>query len=346
VLAVVAASALHLHAQSQNPAFTFDAALNVALWRNANLEGLGNQQAIWDARHARDATGPQADARLNADCAPSPVPGPVATVSAPFTDSERLSAAQMLRRNLRQAFYDLLLSDGELQEALSLVDFTSEFRPAGQGSSDAGATRNSRRNALRVEIVLSRARIELICAQSRRRMALAAFNAVLNRAPDVPATIVGDLTDPVPLPSLDAAIRLSKAMDVELRQLRQGIQVQRSPPASSVPPALPASPGRTPLNGPAARERALDAGMRERFARIDIGRHAAARFKDALLPTALDMVARTADEYLSGRADVMQLLEARRHLVDLRRAYLHVLHDLRLSEADVEERLPVLGVNM
>ena len=218
-----------------------------------------------------------------------------------------------------------------------------------------------------------------ICAQSRRRMALAAVNAVLNRAPDVPLTIVGDLTDPVPLPSSEAAIRLSKAMDVELRQLRQGVQVQPSPPASSLPPALPASPRRPRLNGTApdgtvgdddvpviprvageppkdavarlevaraARERALDACMRERFARIDTGRQAAARFEDALLPAALDMVARTADEYLSGRADVMQLLEARRHLVDLRRAYLHVLHDLRLSEADVEERLPVLSVNM
>ena len=211
MLVVVAASALHLHAQSQLPALTFDAAHSVALRRNANLEGLGNQQAIWDAQHARDATGPRADARVNADCAPSPVRGPVATARAPFTDSERLTAAQMLRRNLRQVFYDLMLSDEELQEALSLIDFTSEFRTAGQGLSDAGATRNSRRNALRVEIVLSRARIELICAQSRRRVALAAVNAVLNRAPDVPMAIVGDLTDPVPLPSLEAAIRLSKA---------------------------------------------------------------------------------------------------------------------------------------
>jgi outer membrane protein TolC len=273
------------------------------------------------------------------------VRGPVATVSAPFTDGERLTAAQMLRRNLRQAFYDLMLSDEELQEAQGLIDFTSEFRPAGQEAS-AGATRTSRRNALRVEILLSRARIELICAQGRRRMALSAVNAVLNRAPDVPLTIVGDLADPVPLPSLEAAIRLSKAMDVDLRELRQGVQVQRSPPASSVPPALPTSPGRTPLSGLAAREQALDAGMRERFARIDIARHAAARFKDALLPTALDTVARASEEYRFGRADVMELLEARRHLVDVRRAYLHVLHDLRLSEADVEERVPALGVNM
>jgi hypothetical protein len=346
VLAVVAGSALHLHAQPQNPALTFDAALSVALLRNATLEGLGNQQAIWDARHARDATGPQADARVNAECGPSPVPAPVAAVSMPFTDSERLTAAQMLRRNLRQAFYDLMLSDEELQEAQGLIDFTSEFRPAGQEASDPGATRDSRRNALRVEIMLSRARVELICARGRRRMALAAVNAVLNRAPDVPLTIVGDLTDPVPLPSVEAAIRLSTAMDVELRQLRQGDPVQPGPPPSSGPPALPASPGRTPLYGVVARERALDAGMRERFARIDAGRHAAARFEDALLPAALDTLARTADEHLHGRADVMELLEARRRLGDLRRAYLHALHDLRLSEADVEERLPASGVSM
>ena len=86
--------------------------------------------------------------------------------------------------------------------------------------------------------------------------------------------------------------------------------------------------------------------MRERFARIDTGRHAAARFENALLPTALDTVARMADGDLFGRVDVMRLLEARRQLVDVRRAYLHVLHDLRLSEADVEKRLPALGVSM
>ena len=230
LLAAVAASSLHLHAQSQNPALTFDTALSVALRQNANLEGLGHQQAIWNAQHTGDATGPQVDARSNADCAPGLVRGPVATASAPFTDSERLTAAQMLRRNLRQAFYDLVLRDEELQEAQGLIDFMSEFRTAGPGSSDADATRNSRRYALRVEIALSRARIELICAQSRRRLALAAVNAVLNRAPDVPVTIAGDLADPVPLPSLDSAIRLSKAVDVELRQLRQGVEVQRRSP--------------------------------------------------------------------------------------------------------------------
>ena len=86
--------------------------------------------------------------------------------------------------------------------------------------------------------------------------------------------------------------------------------------------------------------------MRERFARIDAWRQTAARFENALVPAAVDLVARTTEKYRSGRADVMQLVEAQHNLVGLRRGYLHVLHGLRLSEADVEERLPALGVTM
>ena len=334
LLAVLAATALDLQAQSQNPALTFDAALSVAMRQNATPEGLDHQQAIWYAQHTGDAIGPQVDAR----CAPRPVRGPVATASGPFTESERPPAAQMLRRNLRQAFYDLALSDEELQEKQDLIDFTSEFRTAGHGSSDAEG-KTSRRDALQVEIALSRSRIELICAQGRRRLALAAVNAVLNRAPDVPLTIVGDLAKPVPLPSLDSAIRLSKAVDAELRQLRQDVEVQRL----ATEPLLDAVPRLEAAR--AARERALDAGIRDRFAQIERARQIAADFEDALLPAA-DRVARTTEKYRSGRADVMQLLEAQDTLVDLRREYLHALHDLRLSEADVEERLPAVGVTM
>lgn len=390
VLAVVAATALHLQAQTQNPPLTFDAAFHVALRRNADLEGLRRQQAIWDAQHAPQAANPHISARADDDCAPTcaraarpidvcatgPVREALPPISGSVTDSDVMAVAQIVRRNLRQAFYELMLSDDQVQETQRLIDFASQFRTV--NPSDVDATGHSRRDALRVEIALSRARLELIRAQSRRRVAQAAVNAVLNRAPDVPVIVVGDLTDPVPLPQLAPAIALSKAMDVELRQLRHAVEVQRRARAASGRLESPARPRRTHMRGTArrgsagsgnagsfhaltnaaleqqivqldaaraARERALEGCMREGFVRIDTGRHTA-HVKDALIAAGADVVMRTADRYRAGGADVLELLEAQRTLVDLRREYLEVLRGLRLSEADVEERLPALGLNV
>lgn len=380
VLALVAGTALHLQAQIQNSPLTFDVAFSMALRRNADSEGLRRQLAIWDAQHASDVAGPDVYAHADADCPPTctnvarsvdicrnAVRDAIPPIGDSFAARDIVAFAQIVRRNLRQAFDDLALSDEELQEIQGLVDFASQLRT--MDSSDAEPTGHPRLDPLRLEIALSRARLELIRAQSRRRTAQAAFNAVLNRASDVRTTIVGQLSDPVPLPELEQAIRLSKAMDVELGQLRHGIEVQRrvrgvsgrlsglsgGPVRGRRAEKAEASgdqrPGNAALDAQvvrlemaaAARERALEACVREGFARIERRRQGAAHLKDALTP-AVDAVTRIEDRYRAGRPDVMDLLATERARVDLRREAIHVLYDLRLSEADVEECLPALGV--
>lgn len=390
VLAVVVATTLHLHAQTYNPSLTFDAALTVALRRNADLESLGRQQAIWDLLHARTAPSPHVDAHADHGCAPTCASGSIAMdicVTPPIRDTfapmggafmsqDVVSVAQMVRRNLREAFYDLVLSDAEVQEIQNVIDFTSEFRTV--ATSDAKVTDRSRLDELRVEIALSEGSIQLIQAQSRRGLAQAAFNTVLDRAPDAPVTVVGDLMDPIRLPQLDPAIRLSKAMDVALRQLRHDVDIQRRTQVASMRPRRSRLP-RPSTNGAArrsaagtddapssdrrrdtaveeqivqldaarvARERVLEHCMREGFAEVDRRRRASAHYEAALMPAAAAIVTRTTDDYRAGRADVTDVLQAQRTLADLRRSYLQSLHALRLSEADVERRLPAMGLTV
>lgn len=359
VLAVVAATALHLDAQTRPPSLTFDAAFSMALRRNADRDSHRRQQVIWDAQHAGEVVVPYVSVRADDGCAPTCasaarsieicVTGPgreaLPTIGGSLADSDVATFGQIVRRNLRQAFDDLVLSDHDVQETQGLIDMTSQFRIVDRSDD---AMEHPRLDALRVEIARSRAKIDLIRAEDRRRFAEAAFNAVLNRAPDVPVTIVGELTDPVPLPHVEPAIRLSKAMDVDLRQLRHDVEVQRRARAPSLPHPADQTLEETIVRLDAARvarEQALEGCMREGFARIETGRHMA-HLKDTLVASALEIVMRTADHYRAGRADVRQLLDAQRTLVDRRREYLHVLRDLRLSEADVEERLPSPGIQI
>jgi hypothetical protein len=389
---VAVASALGLQAQIMGAPLTFDGALRMALHQNTDLEAVGRQGAIRDAQRTRDAAhlrGPAiADAgcplacagvtRALDGCAADAAPALVTTGGGLLTDGEVAAAAQTLRRNLRQAFYDVLLHDEAIEAAQGVLDFANQLRVTGRSPSDAETTVDVRLDALRVEIARSRATIDLIRAQSDRRAAQAAFNVILNRAPYVPVTLTGNIAEPVALPRLEPAIRLAKAVDLDLIHLRHDLDVQRRARAS-VPPAL--QPGARPQgttgsalrrtaadreSSPvsrssgetrqadgrivqldterAARERAVEGCLHEEFARIDAEQRAAARFENAVIPAADELVRRTAEEFRSGHVAVRELLEAEHMLVSLRREYLQVLHDLRLNEADVEERLPAPGL--
>lgn len=389
LLVVAVGTAARLQAQAGRAPLTFDAALAYARQYNGDLEAAGRQQAIREAQRARDAARPRGQALTHGDCAPTcatlvmPVDGCgagaseglTATTGGLLTDSTVATAAQTLRRNVREAFYDLLLADEEMRVAEGVVDFRNQLRAARRASSDADA-QQSRLDTLRVELAISQAKVDLIGTESRRRLAELAFNAILDRAPDISVALIGHVEEPIALPRLEPAILLAKTVDVPLRRLRHDLDVQRRARASA--PAVTQRPGsqrkadlagrRTTIDGDqpslngsaggapppdtrvveldaarAARERDVEGCLREAFARIDIGRRAAIRLA-AALTAATDLAGHTADEFRAGHVALSQLFDAERRLGDLRREYLQVLHDLRLCEADVEARLPTGGV--
>lgn len=176
-------------------------------------------------------------------CVTRPMREALAPQGGAFTDRDVVPVAQMVRRNLREVFYDLAWRDAEMQDTQQLIDVTSQFRTVATPNTEVPD--RLPRAALRVEIALSQAKIELIWAQSRRQVAQAAFNAVLNRAPDVPVTVIGDLTEPIRLPQLNPAISLAKATDVELRDLRREVETQRRSqiPSRRAKPSTPVLPG-------------------------------------------------------------------------------------------------------
>lgn len=387
VLVVAGGTTTRLQAQTRRAPLTFDAALVSATQDNADFGAAGRQWAIREAQRARDAARVRGQALAHADCAPTctSVVTPVdrcaagtsevltATTGGVFTDSTVAAAAQTLRRNLREAFYDLLLQDEEIRVAEGVVDFRDQLRMARRARSDTDPA--SQLDTLHVELALSRAKLDLMDAQSRRRLAELAFNAILNRAPDVPVVLIGHVEEPIALPRVDPAILLAKMVDVPLRRLRHDLDVERRARASA--PAVAPRPGSQRKAGLAgrgtvdrdqpsstdsadrapradtrlvqlntahvARARAVEGCLRDAFARIDIGRRAATRLA-AALTAATERVERTADEFLAGQVALSQLSEAERTLGDLRRDYHQVLHDLRLCEADIEARLPASGI--
>jgi cobalt-zinc-cadmium efflux system outer membrane protein len=112
------------------------------------------------------------------------------------------------RRDVRQAFYDVVASERRVEIAREVADLARRARDAAQARVQAGDA--PRLEALQAELELARAENDLAARDGERLSARVVLNALLGRPADAPTTVRGDLDEGnVP----DASMAVTRALE-------------------------------------------------------------------------------------------------------------------------------------
>lgn len=220
---------------------TFQNALDLAVANNLELAAARRGRAVREAD--LKAAGQRANPELSADLSRDSPHGEVslalpidlartrarridmANAALAMADVEEHSALVALRRDVRLAFYGLMAADQQVALAETVLGIVERTKDAVQLRFDAGAV--PRLDVLQADIGLVRGRADLDLARSSRRAAQAALNALLNRPPDQPVVLAGDLADIPALPALDRATATALAANVDLLAIDRQSAIER-----------------------------------------------------------------------------------------------------------------------
>jgi len=287
------------------------------------------------------------------------------------------AALQALRRRVRMAFYGLLAAEEGASLASSMHEVAVRVREVAQARFEAGAA--PRLDVMQAELGLARAKAELELARSDRSSAQAEVNAVLNRPPDRPLAVVGDLAEGA-VPPIDQATARAAAANPELRAAEREVAIEERRlgllKAERIP--TPVITGGVVLNAPGEYDVGYRAGLTlavpifsrnqgeiaGSIARADQARthrdalrrdvearafaaqaRAVARraqavaYRDTLVPTATNIESLAEEAYRLGRSPLLVVFEAQRTLRDTRAEYLSSVLSLQSALADLEDVL-------
>ena len=294
-----------------------------------------------------------------------------------LADVDEAAALQALRRRVRMAFYGLLAAEEGASLAKSMHDVAVRVSEVAQARFETGAA--PRLEVMAADLGLARANAELELARSERAAVQAELNAVLNRPPDRPLAVTGDLAEGVVPPLGQATARATAAnpelwaavREVAIEERRLGLlKAERVPTPKITAGADFDSPGEFDVGyraglslavpifsrnqgeiaGSIARadqarihrdalRRDVEARAFAAQARAVARRARVAAYRDTLVPTATDVESLAEEAYRLGRGSVLAVLEAQRSLRDTRREYLDSLLSLQSALADLEDVL-------
>lgn len=385
-------------ASQQSGALTYSAALDLAIRRNASLAAAVRKRAIREARVriAQQWPNPEFSFEASRD-----VPHEVVSLAFPveiggkrgrrielareevsIADVDVRDAERMLRRNLRLAFYGLLIADQRVGDADALVAIARRVREAAQARFAEGAA--PRLEVMEADLALARAEADLDLSQSGRATSRADLNAVLDQPAGQPVMVAGNPAEMVRAASYEEVLEAATASNVDLVRVNREIAVERRRTSMLRAERLPTptisiggvfdAPGefRSGLSGglslavplfsrnqgeiaesnatvlqlQAEREavlRTLESTLYGAWARLQAHARQVQAYRERLLPVAADIESLAEESYREGRSALLSLLEAQRNLRDLRREYLQVLSDYQSAVADLEE---ILGAPM
>jgi outer membrane protein, heavy metal efflux system len=294
-----------------------------------------------------------------------------------LADVDEAAALQALRRRVRMGFYGLLAAEEGASLGSAMHDVAARVHEVAQARFDEGAA--PRLDVMAAELGLARATAELELARSERASAQAELNAVLNRPPDRPLAVVGDLAEAV-VPPIEEATARATAGNPELRAAEREVAIEERRlgllKAERVP--TPVFTGGADFDAPGEFDVGYRAGLslavpifsrnqgeiagsiakadQARTHRDALRRDVEARafaaqargvarraqvaaYRDTLVPTATNIESLAEEAYRLGRGSVLAVLEAQRSLRDTRREYLDSLLSLQSALADLEDVL-------
>jgi cobalt-zinc-cadmium efflux system outer membrane protein len=141
-----------------------------------------------------------------------------------LADVEDAAARQALRRRVRLAFYGLLGAQEGTRLATSMLEVATRVRDVAQARFDEGAA--PRLEVMQAELGLARAQAELDLAGSAQVSAQAELNGLLNRPPDRPLSVQGDMAEGGPLPSDADVLAGALAGNAELRSAEREVAIE------------------------------------------------------------------------------------------------------------------------
>ncbi|MFZ0959375.1 MAG: TolC family protein [Terriglobia bacterium] len=293
-----------------------------------------------------------------------------------LTDLEITALERHIRRQTREAYFQLSLSQSETQRFAHILELAQRLEQIARDRFNAGDV--AQLEVIQAGLEVARAEADHKVAQQEERISLSQLNALL----DEPATTEWDpveaLPDLPPTVSLPELIQLAYNANPELRHVVQEEKVEQSRrtllKAERIPnPDLeigmdynaphdfrmgPRGQLSVPLplfarnqgeiaqslatqnmldSEEAATKRAVAARVEEAYYDLDAQRTQAETYRATLLPVAQQLEGLAEQSYRAGKADILMVLTAQRNVQDVEQSYLHSLMTVQSSFAGLEE---------
>lgn len=295
-------------------------------------------------------------------------------------DAEIAALESDVRRDTRQAFYDLAAAraaTAERQKALELARRLREIADARFASGDV-----ARLEVVQAELEVARATADVDATAEHERVALARLNALLNEPSGTRFEIAGSLEDPLPPVALDTLLECSASSSPELQRLsaerrveesrRELLRAERVPTVnvefgadfdaepefdtggrggfSLVLPVF--SRNKAALAQSAAQARVIDdslaAKRRETAGRVEAAYYEWSRrqkqvavYQASLLPPARQLAELAEESYRAGKTGILGVLSAQRDVQEIAREYNDVLLAAQTAFADLEHAVGI-----
>ena len=289
-----------------------------------------------------------------------------------LTDVEISALARQVRKNTREAYYDVAAARAETELFGRVQKLAERLRQIAQERFEAGAV--ARLEVLRADAELARAQAEYQISQQREKVSLSQLNALLNRRAGQTWDLAGSLEDPLPPAGLDELIQKAHSLNPDLQHLAQEQKVEQSRlsmlKAQRIPD-LSVNVG-TDFNAPGDFQVGPRAGLAVTvplFARNqgEIAESQASQrilesqvlaskrtvagsverawfelqalvtqvqiYRQKLLPTARELADLAEESYRAGKTDILFVLDAQRNLQEVEHNY------LKIGRASCRERV-------
>ncbi len=306
----------------------------------------------------------------------------VAEEQGSLIDIETSSVARQVRRQVRDAYYEIALSRAESRRMAQILELTKRLLKMAQDRFEAGDVANL--EVSRAELEVARAQVDATLAQQREKVAQGRLSALLNVPASTTWALAGSLEDPLPAIELEDLTQKAYQSNSDLARLAQELRVEESRQsflrADRVPnielgfgadfnsPAFHAGPrGQIALNIPLfSRNQGelAQSGALQRFlaAEIAASRRAVAGrvevaffewmarqaevelYRRTLRPAASRVQEMAAESYRAGKTGILVVLDAQRSVQEIEKNYLASLRSLQSAFAAVEETVGV-GLN-
>jgi outer membrane protein, heavy metal efflux system len=299
----------------------------------------------------------------------------VAEAELKLTDAELADAFRKMRRDLRKAFYGVILADQRIALAQAEVDIAQRVLRVADERYRAGAV--PLLETLQAKLRLTRAQGALALEQKQRLAAQSDLNTVLNLKSDFPSNVSGSLLDFPPGFEISTYQQTALQQNPDLQAFTQELEVEnrrlslfraeRLPeallqagsdfsssefavgPRAGITLEIPIfkkRQGQTEESlaiqeqirlAAQATRRHIEGAIGSAYTRMQAQRSRVESFQKEIVPAAEEQERMAEESYREGKSSILTVLEAQRSLRDVRVEFLQAQFDFQMAVADLEE---------
>jgi cobalt-zinc-cadmium efflux system outer membrane protein len=293
-----------------------------------------------------------------------------------LTDLDIAALARQVRRNTREAYYELAFARAESERSVRVLKLAQRLKQIAEQRYEAGAA--AQLEVTQADLEVSRAEAAYRLAEQQEKISLSELNVLLNEPAETLWTLAGSLEDLPPRIELADLIKRAEGANTELQRLGQEqkleeshrslLKAERIPnleleagtdfnsphdfrvgPRSQVLLTLPIfTRNQGEIAQSLANQRVLEAESAA-TRRTVVGRVEAAYFdlnarlsqveiyRQTLLPAARRLESLAEESYQAGKANILTVLDAQRNVQEVERENLDVLLTVQTAFAGLEE---------